>query len=93
MHRCPQFLDMTNSYSFKEAVSKDLDRLQTLAVLEKIPHSNWAAPVVPVHICGDFKVTVNPQLKVDQYPLPRPEELFASLKGGQQYKKKLDFSW
>ena len=36
------------SYSIKEAVSKDLDRLETLGVLEKISHLDWAAPVIPV---------------------------------------------
>ena len=29
-------------------------------------------------MCGDFKVTVNPMLKNDVYPLPLPEELSIS---------------
>ena len=81
-------------FAIKEAVGKELDRLEADGILEKVTHSNWAAPIVAVpkgegqmRLCGDYKVTVNPMLKVDQYPLPRPEDLFASLAGGQKFTK------
>ena len=58
-------------------------------MIEKTNYSNWAAPIVAVpkpngtvRICGDYKVTVNPVLQVDQYPVPKAEDLFASLAGG-----------
>ena len=35
-------------------------------------------------ICGDFKVTVNPVLTAEQYPLP---PLFSCLAGGQKFSK------
>ena len=60
--------------------------------------SNWATPIVTVpkpdgsvRICGDYKVTINPVLDVDSYPLPTPEDLFATLAGGQKFSK-LDLS-
>ena len=58
-------------------------------MIEKTNYSNWAAPIVAVpkpngtvRICGDYKVTVNPVLQVDQYPVPKAEDLFASLADG-----------
>ena len=58
-------------------------------ILEPIQFSEWATPVVPVvkkdgsiRLCGDYKGTVNQSAKTDTYPLPRIEDLFASLCGG-----------
>jgi len=40
-----------------------------------------------LHICGDYKVTINPSLQVDQYPLPRPNYLFTYLTGENLFTK------
>ena len=71
-----------------------LERLQELNVLERVQFSDWAAPIVPVpksdgsdRICGDYKVTINRAAKVDQYPIPRIDNLFLSLAGGKKFTK------
>lgn len=57
-------------------------------------HAEWAAPIVPVvkqdgtiRICGDYKMTVNQAAKQDIYPLPRVDDLLASLAGGKHFTK------
>ena len=53
-----------------------------LDILERINHSEWAAPVVVVpkgdgalRVCGDYKVTINPALVLHKYSLLRPYEI------------------
>ena len=40
-----------------------------------------------MRVCGDYKVTVNRAAKLDTYPLPRIDDLFASLAGGMAFTK------
>ena len=63
-------------------------------MIETVQFSDWAAPVVPVvkpdnsvRLCGDYKVTINRVAKLDVYPLPRIEEILASLAGGTKFTK------
>ena len=74
-------------YAIREAMENELDRLESIGIIEKVEHSDWAAPIVPVpkgdeklRLCGDYKVTVNAQL-LDKYPLPRPETVMFDLIG------------
>lgn len=63
-------------FAIRDAISKQLDRLDQKASLRGVMHSKWAAPTVPVPkkdgrycICRDYKMTINQALEVDQYPL------------------------
>ena len=81
-------------FSLRGAVEQELEKLVKDGVLEKVNHSAWATPVVPVmkannrvRLCGNYKITVNPNLVVDEHPLPTMEELFANVAGGDKFPK------
>ena len=81
-------------YSLKKDIEQDLNRLVKLGIIERVKFSKWVAPLVPVpttdgsvHLCGDYKVTINPVLQVDQYLMPTAEDLFATLAGGTVFSK------
>ena len=40
-----------------------------------------------IRVCGDYSVTVNPQLEDHQHPLPLPEDLMRRLGGGYGFTK------
>ena len=86
-------------YFYHEKVNKELDKLVEEGTLEPVQHSDWASPIIAVlkpdkqsvRICGDFKQTVNSVSKLDRYPIPKIEDLFAKLSKGKRYTK-LDLS-
>nr|XP_037275833.1 uncharacterized protein LOC119168536 [Rhipicephalus microplus] len=79
-------------YAFRPKVDAELDRLSGAGIIVPVPHAEWAAPVVPVvkrngciRLCGDFKLTVNKACRTEQYPLPRVEDILATLNGGEVF--------
>ena len=81
-------------FALRDKVNRELERLEKEGVIQPVQHSNWAAPIIPVmrqdrsvHICGDYKLIVNQAAKVDSFLLPKIDNLFASLAGGQKFLK------
>ena len=73
-------------FIIKSAIESKLEHLESCGILEKVDYSEWVAPIVAVakkdgkfRICGDYKFTFNQALHIDQYPLPKPENLSAML--------------
>ena len=80
-------------FAIKEALGHELDHLEAEGILEKVKHSEWAAPVVAVpkkndqfRVCG-FKVTVNLVLAIEKYPLPKLKDLMTNLAEGLRFSK------
>ena len=89
----------TLPYSMRAKVEEEIDRLVSEGILEPVEYADWAVPVVAVlksdrksiRLCGDFRMTVNPVAKLHRQPIPRVEDLFATLQGGKKFTK-LDLS-
>ena len=89
----------TVPYHLRPMVEAELKRLQESGVIKPVPYMEWASPMVSVvkpggesvRICADFKETLNPVADMAHYPLPTPEDIFATLASGQSYMK-LDLS-
>ena len=85
-------------YSLKDKIEKEINRLVKLGIYQPVSSSKWAAPIVPVfkpdgssRICGDYKQTVNKVAVCDKYPVPKTEDIFATLHRGEKFTK-LDLS-
>ena len=79
-------------FAIKDAIDLELDSLESKGIISKVSHSNWVSPIVTVpkkddqfRIFGDYKITINPATDVEQYPLPSPQSLFATLAGGKSF--------
>ena len=96
---CPKKPPVVSAFSSSHGPFVKYDEVDLVCckrvLLKKVAHCAWAAPIVAIpkkdgtiRICGDYKVTVNPELDIDQYyPIPRPDDLMATLAGGQKITK------
>ena len=82
----------------KGKIEEELERLQEEGTIESVQFSEWAAPTAPImkpdnaiRICSDYKTTVSQVSKLDNYPIPKVEDLLATL-GGREKFTKLDMS-
>ena len=81
-------------FAVKVPLGQELDRMENEGTLVKVSHSEYASPVVPIvksdmsiRVCGDYKLTVNPNLDTTVYPLPVLEDCFAEMVGGEKFSK------
>ncbi|KFD56775.1 hypothetical protein M514_02452 [Trichuris suis] len=85
-------------FSCMDSVKQEVDRLTRSGIWKPVKSSAWAAPVVivpkssgSIRICGDFKLLVNSQLEIEQYPIPQIEKISQKL-GKSQAFTKIDLS-
>lgn len=82
-------------YNIRKEVDDIIDEQVRTGELTAVESSEWAAPVVVVkrgegeaqklRICGDFKVTINPHVIKQTYPLPTAESIFSTLVNGESF--------
>ena len=58
---------------------EELERLVEEGTLEPIETTDWAAQK-NIRICGNFRLTANPVAKLDNYPIPKVEDLFQTFR-------------
>ena len=83
------------AFALKRGIDEALTKLEESGVVEKVDTAQYGTtPLVPVvkpngqvRICGDFKITLNRHVDVQQYPLPHIDELFSLLAGGTRFAK------
>lgn len=75
-------------YGLREPVKKSLDDLVAQGILKAVTSSTWATPIVTpvkpngqVRICGDYRITVNKQLRQTSCTTPPVDDMFKGLRG------------
>lgn len=68
----------------------EIERLIGEGILKPVKFSEWASPIVlakkpnnSIRICGDFKLAVNTQIDIEQYPLPTRDNLLHTVRKGK----------
>ncbi|KAG1683135.1 hypothetical protein GQR58_010144 [Nymphon striatum] len=80
--------------ALKAVVESTLDAMVQRGTLQPVRTSMWASPMVTVakpdgsvRLCADYTQTLKNAIDIEAYPLPLPDELFASLSGNKVFSK------
>ena len=91
----PKFANpYTVPIAFKPQVEAEIDKMVDSGFWTPVTESKWATALVPVmksnnqvRLCGNYKVTVNPQLEIAHHPLPTSEDIFTKLNNNKVFSK------
>ena len=82
------------TFALKEKVKILLKAQVDQGELRPVDKGEWATLIVVVpksdggnRICGDSKVTINPVICPQVFPLPTPEKMFSALANGESFTK------
>ncbi|XP_041674676.1 uncharacterized protein K02A2.6-like isoform X2 [Drosophila eugracilis] len=75
-------------FALRDAYAKEIDKKISAGFYKKVDYSEWASTTHVVtkktggiRITGNYKPTLNPQMIIDEHPIPRAEDLFNQMKG------------
>ncbi|XP_046142387.1 uncharacterized protein K02A2.6-like [Osmia bicornis bicornis] len=75
-------------YAMEAPLDKELQRLESLDIIERVERSNWTTPIVIVkkhngglRLCADYSTGVNQALFNNCHPMPNIENIMAKLNG------------
>ena len=81
-------------YAMRLRLEIELERLMKEGIIEQVTSSDWATPIVPIpksngnlRVCGDYKITLNPNLVIDRHPISRVSDLLVKLEKGKFFPK------
>ncbi|XP_014663412.1 PREDICTED: uncharacterized protein K02A2.6-like [Priapulus caudatus] len=93
-------LGCLKDFELEEDLGKAYDDGIKRGVWKPVQFCDYGTPVVPVRkthtpgkpkpkirVCGDYSVTVNPQLETHRHPMPLPDDLMRKLGGGYGFTK------
>ncbi|XP_046404146.1 uncharacterized protein K02A2.6-like [Ischnura elegans] len=79
-------------FKIRDWVKEEIDKLVEQGIFEPVRHSQWASPLVvdpkkngELRLCIDYKSTVNTVIELDQYLLPRLDDILSGLSGGKVF--------
>ena len=77
-------------YAMRVRLEIELERLMKEGIIEQVTSSDCATPIVPIpksngnlRVCGNYKITLNPNLVIDRHPIQRVSDLPAKLEKGK----------